>query len=498
MGVLSSSKRSRTRRRAQEGPSRCIAYLVVWIVALSRSSDAFLPLQSCPRQRSPLLWDTSATLYSNTTISLSATSDDDVARPTPNGGFSHTSASRAKISAANKGKVPWNKGKQRSDEVRARIAAGVRAKNRERFLQKLQEQGLTEEEYEAQKKEERRRKDAARAARRTANGGYRPTEETKQKISKILKQKYANGEVKPRVVDPSKVRRGFTHSEETRRKISESLRKRWADDETYRDNMVKKASELAGNEDVRRKISNSLKKKWQDPEFRAEMMSKISTRSKPTGGIQGPSHRERISEAMKAKWQDEEYRAKTMASIAKRQAEAAKNRPPRPPRVAKPRPPPMAPAPAPVRNEEPPPVAATAPAEEDTKNVYMVQPKPVKAKPATPLAAKAVTKRRRAASSSPKASTKPATTPRKTTAKAAAKAATPKPKATAKKPPATTAAATTTVDEPLPSPELLKKNGDKSRLREERRDLYDLLYGDERSLADENLDAFDPYGLQDF
>ena len=48
-------------------------------------------------------------------------------------------------------------------------------------------------------------------------------------------------------------------------------------------------------------------------------------------------------------------------------------------------------------------------------------------------------------------------------------------------------------------------DGSIHRLREERRDLYDLLYGEEGSssfarldLEDENLDTFDPYGLEDF
>ena len=138
--------------------------------------------------------------------------DTDVPQPTANGGYSHTVKSRAKISAANKGKVPWNKGKPRSEEVKARIAAGVRAKNRERLLKKLEDMGMTEEEYEAEKKDQRRKKEADRRARRTAKGGYRPTEATKKKISQILKEKHAKGEVKSRSkVDPSKVRRGFTH-----------------------------------------------------------------------------------------------------------------------------------------------------------------------------------------------------------------------------------------------------------------------------------------------
>lgn len=156
----------------------------------------------------------------------------DIPMPTEAGGFTHTKASKAKISAANKGKTPWNKGKTRSEAVKARIAEGVRKRNRERFLKKLEDLGFTEEEYEAQKKEERRKKDAEKRARLTANGGYKLTEETKQKISKILKEKHAKGEVKKRVYH-GPFRKGFSHSEETKQKIRESLKKKWAEVRNY-------------------------------------------------------------------------------------------------------------------------------------------------------------------------------------------------------------------------------------------------------------------------
>jgi NUMOD3 motif len=253
--------------------------------------------------------------------------DEDVPRPTENGGYSHTQASRAKISAANKGKTPWNKGLQRPEDVKARIAAGVRAKNRERFLLKLQEMGITEEEYDEQKRKERNEKEAEKRARRTEKGGYRPTEETKRKISEILKQKFSTGEIKPRFIQPVNVRRGFTHSDETRQKISESLRRRWATDSEYRAKMVEMSNRVNSSEDVRRKISASLKQKWQsDDEFRLEMLTKIATRKprmdNPDGNHGSHSytddHRARISAAMKAKWQDAEYREKTLQSLASR------------------------------------------------------------------------------------------------------------------------------------------------------------------------------------
>jgi hypothetical protein len=152
----------------------------------------------------------------------------DVPHRTEAGGYTHTTASKAKISAANKGKVPWNKGVQRPDDVKARIAEGVRRKNRERFLQKLADMGMTEEQYEDQKKQESILQDEEKQKRKTAQGGYRATEETKAKISSILKQKYANGDIKKKINNPTP-RKGFTHSEETKEKIRATLRKKWAE-----------------------------------------------------------------------------------------------------------------------------------------------------------------------------------------------------------------------------------------------------------------------------
>ncbi|KAL7512516.1 hypothetical protein ACHAXN_009481 [Cyclotella atomus] len=257
----------------------------------------------------------------------------DVPMPTEAGGFTHTSASKAKISAANKGKTPWNKGKARSEEVKARIAEGVRRKNRERFLAKLEAEGITEEEYERRKKEKRRLKDAERRARKTAAGGYIPTEETKQKISKVLKEKYASGEIKRKPRDPSTIRKGFKHTEETKAKIAETLRRKWAEDDEYREFMTSKtiASEDVRNSvSVRSRISSTLKKKWEDPEFRASMMEKFKTRKYGQNASKALEHRRKISEAMKKKWEDEEYRMKATNGMAKSRDGA-------PPRLVKPR-----------------------------------------------------------------------------------------------------------------------------------------------------------------
>jgi NUMOD3 motif len=279
--------------------------------------------------------------------SLLLLSENDFPRLTERGGYTHTTASRAKISLANKGKEPWNKGRPRSPEEREKIAQGVRARNREKFLLRLSQLNITEEQYMQQQELTKQQCEAEKLARRTPNGGYRPTNETRQKISSILREKHAKGEISSRrsAVDPSRVRRGFTHSASTKEKIAASLRDRWANDTEYRSRMLAKTQAGTTTEETRRKISQSLVEKWQDPSFRVDMIQRMkkgaaasrsvgrnSVSSSDTGdddsASRSESHRQRISAAVKAKWQDPEYRERALAGIAKRKAERAAMNPP--------------------------------------------------------------------------------------------------------------------------------------------------------------------------
>lgn len=241
--------------------------------------------------------------------------DEEKPQRTAAGGYAHTDDSRAKISAANRGKVPWNKGRKRSAEEKARISVGVRARNREILLKKLAGMNITEEEYYFEKKEKKRLAEAERRKRRTENGGYIPTEETKQKISRILKAKYKSGEIvrSPRLANKGMTNR--THSEETKARISESLRKRWKD-EGYRKNMKDKVKRSNSSEEVRKRISETLKKKWQDPEFRQYMVDRMATRD-ALATPHTQNHRQKISATMKRKWQDKKYRDKAMSGMSK-------------------------------------------------------------------------------------------------------------------------------------------------------------------------------------
>jgi len=241
--------------------------------------------------------------------------DDDVPQPTANGGYSHTKNTRAKISAGNKGKTPWNKGKPRSPDVKARIAAGVRAKHRQRFLKKLNDMGMTEEEYEVKKEEERRIKEAEQQARRKTNGSYRPTEETKKKISAGNKGKTPWTKGKPRSPDV-KARIAAGVRANYRKVFLKKLEDMGLTEEEY--NAQNKEEKQIMMVDKRKKISETMKRKWQDPIFREKRLSSIrkSAKSQEKQIIEA-DHRKNISEAMKRKWQDPSYREKNLSSMRK-------------------------------------------------------------------------------------------------------------------------------------------------------------------------------------
>ena len=249
------------------------------------------------------------------------------------------------------------------------------------------------------------------------------------------------------------------------------------------------------------KISNTLKKRWQDPEFREKMMKAMKKRNLST--LSTKKQRQKISDAIKKKWQDEDYRQRAMKGMEESRIKRA-----------------------PIKKK-------TSKKTTVLKSDTVVAVKPVLAKKRIiKKKTKRVTSRRKKAStqlfketrSLLRGSVEKKKTKRKTKIKKAS-------------------ASSDVMDESVsPSDKKKKstpkKDGDISRMREERRDLYDLLYGDETSsgkknelvvngagkllddddqggslllekptslsffsdsatLDDENLDDYDPYGLDD-
>jgi NUMOD3 motif len=102
-------------------------------------------------------------------------------RLTEKGGYLHTKQSRMKISQANQGKSPWNKGKERTDTAKAKISAGVKARNHALLLQKLQTLHMTEEEWYAKKKQVKLMRERVRKAKIAAAKFEQEQLELKQK-----------------------------------------------------------------------------------------------------------------------------------------------------------------------------------------------------------------------------------------------------------------------------------------------------------------------------
>jgi len=243
---------------------------------------------------------------------------------TSNGGYLHTPESKEKISFANKGRVPWNKGLNRTEQEKARIALGVRETNRLRLAAEASSKNMTLDKYLEQKEAVRKQLIKDKESRKTENGGYTLTQETRDKISQALKEKWKKGEVKKR--DKSTYHRATNttkqpHTDETKQKISASLRIKWSEDEQYRQHMVERA-QYAGEETssqvIRQRISQTLKDKWKDPDFRQKMMEQMKHRKSQIGKTTPSEHKQKISQTMKERWQDPAYRQKALEGMARK------------------------------------------------------------------------------------------------------------------------------------------------------------------------------------
>mmetsp|Transcript_10380 Transcript_10380/g.18371 ORF Transcript_10380/g.18371 Transcript_10380/m.18371 type:complete len:417 (+) Transcript_10380:93-1343(+) len=238
---------------------------------------------------------------------------------TPAGGKPHTAESRAKISAANKGKTPWNKGRKHSPETIARIKERTRIamlKKKEKKALELGYESLEAYEEVLQKEKERKKK-AGGPNDRTLS------QETKKKISEKLKARWADPVYRAtqtaKAVQNLGGRNGFrnrTHTEETRRQISEKVKAQWKNPE-YREKLTKVAQNVS--EETRQKISASLKARWENLKQNNQTAIGMNKKSK--------EHKKKIADAIRAKWADPEFRARMDAQYAERRAKRQKENP---------------------------------------------------------------------------------------------------------------------------------------------------------------------------
>jgi len=159
-----------------------------------------------------------------------------VAAATKRSGHPHTAQSKAKISAANKGKTPWNLGRRHSEETRRRIAEGTKkacaAKAEALQRERARTWQLRLEEPEAYAKLVAQ--EAAKAVARATAAQVQS--ERNAHLKKQKRQAAARARAEQRGSEPGvrRVRTGngrvnFTLSEESKAKISASIRAKWRD-----------------------------------------------------------------------------------------------------------------------------------------------------------------------------------------------------------------------------------------------------------------------------
>lgn len=248
-------------------------------------------------------------------VDVAASDGEPVLKLTGFAGRPHTTESRAKISAANKGKVPWNAGKKHSEETRRKIAAGTRKAMIKRQMaarRKLEDElaavKLTDpDRYELELAkfkldlERKERRNAAAAARRL--GLPPPPRKASSRVStaKSVAVKRGGSNATLARGAPRQPRANFSFTEETKARISASLRKRWQDPE-YR----ARRTNMTVSMETRLKLSVAMKAKWRDGEYR----SRVSVNGSHTA-----ERRQKIADAIKQKWQDPSYRNRTLAGI---------------------------------------------------------------------------------------------------------------------------------------------------------------------------------------
>lgn len=226
-------------------------------------------------------------------------------------GHPHTAESRAKISAANKGKTPWNQGLKHSEETRARIAEGTRRA----MLRKAQERKEAQERLRHEQPEEYAKLVAAKAAMVVAKAKVAEERRLEREVKKAAATKAAAAARREmrsqnrslrraRVSTGSGGRVNFTFTDEQKARISASLKARWADPE-YRARQKKKASM---SEEARKRLSETMRAKWADGDYRSRVTA---------NGSHTAERRAKIAASVKAKWADPEYRARTTSAIRK-------------------------------------------------------------------------------------------------------------------------------------------------------------------------------------
>mmetsp|Transcript_33141 Transcript_33141/g.53741 ORF Transcript_33141/g.53741 Transcript_33141/m.53741 type:complete len:654 (+) Transcript_33141:80-2041(+) len=246
-------------------------------------------------------------------------------RRTAFGGYAHTEESRRKISVANKGRVPWNKGKHHSEETKKKIASSTRAAMlMPEIKQKLREHQLGRKhtpETRAKIKASLRSPDVQerlRVARERRYGSIERRRKRSQEERDISKEHISEQSG----MQSAAFRQKEDHVENGRsegsttvcigddgvivvmlEKISDGKQFSFQSDGTVKTESKPSRRSQPMSEETRAKLSVALKARWQDSEYRARHREGMVRSAQALAGRKlSEEHRERIRQTLLAKY----------------------------------------------------------------------------------------------------------------------------------------------------------------------------------------------------
>lgn len=190
--------------------------------------------------------------------------------------YRHSASAREKISHANKGNIPWNKGRKHTDETRLKISQATRAAmERPQVRDKL---------------------------RRIATG-RKHSEETKRKIrttSRMNRSSNAQQRI-PRLPVP------FTFDDATVAQLDARITKRYRAEYTDKSPGVSARGKRSMPLETRRKLSERIRALWaEDPSYRDRVAQGIEERARKTGkngkSTLSEEHRMAISKSLRERY----------------------------------------------------------------------------------------------------------------------------------------------------------------------------------------------------
>lgn len=270
-------------------PSRALAFVPAFVrVGAAVATNASVPTQRLrPPPNAPVLPARRGLAFNDNPLipALGSTPRTNIVAPLSNAGlgvglaadnrYRHSNVARQKISAANKGNIPWNKGRKHSEETKQKISQATKAAmGTPEIRAKLRFHATGRKHSEETKRKIR----SSTRKKRAGNAGLYSKSQRRTPVPFVFKSEalsLLDSRISKRYrAETSEANGSFAGRpkrpmpESTKRKLSERIRALWAEDGDYRDRVrlgIESRKEKSGRSSLtdthRANISKTLKEK---------------------------------------------------------------------------------------------------------------------------------------------------------------------------------------------------------------------------------------------